>query len=185
MASGGFGTSEDILRWLARAGRELGRDEEAALRRVARLAYWLDDRFRIPGTSRRVGLDGLLGLIPGIGDTATTLVAAYIVIEAARMGVPKRTIARMLGNVGVDYVIGLVPLAGDLADLAWKANRRNARLLHDHLTAERSGAPAPQGARTQSMAAPGVPAGQGSAEGRGGDDGQRAHRRRADPPPGA
>jgi hypothetical protein len=145
MASGGFGTSDDILRWLARAGRELGRDEEAALWRVARLAYWLDDRFRIPGTSRRVGLDGLLGLIPGIGDTATTLVAAYIVIEAARMGVPKRTIARMLGNVGVDYVIGLVPLIGDLADLAWKANRRNAWLLQDHLAAERSGGPTAAG----------------------------------------
>jgi hypothetical protein len=185
MASGGSSTSDDILRWLARAGRELGRDEEAALRRVAGLAYWLDDRFRIPGTSRRVGLDGLLGLIPGIGDTATTLVAAYIVIEAARMGVPKRTLARMLGNVGVDYIIGLVPLAGDLADLAWKANRRNARLLHEHLTAERSGAAPPQDRRVQSMVEPGAPAGRGSAEDRGGDDGQRAYRHRADAPPGA
>ena len=129
-------TSNDILALLARGRHELGPDEEIALRRVARLAHWLDDRFRIPGTGRRVGVDGLLGLIPGIGDTATTLVAAYIVLEAARLGVPKRTIARMLANVGVDFVIGLVPLVGDLADLAWKANRRNARLLHDHLTSE-------------------------------------------------
>jgi len=166
-------------------GRELGRDEEAALRRVARLAYWLDDRFRIPGTSRRVGLDGLLGLIPGIGDTATTLVAAYIVIEAARLGVPKRTIARMLGNVGVDYVVGLVPLVGDLADLAWKANRRNAWLLQDHLAAERSGAAPPQGPPIQSMVEPEAAAGRGSAAAQGGDDGQRPHRRRADAPPGA
>jgi Domain of unknown function (DUF4112) len=185
MASGGFATSDDILRWLERAGRELGGDQEAALRRVARLAYWLDDRFRIPGTSRRVGLDGLLGLIPGIGDTATTLVAAYIVIEAARMGVPKRTIARMLGNVGVDYVIGLVPLAGDLADLAWKANRRNARLLQEHLTAGRSGASPSERDRIQSMVEPGAPARREAADHRGGEHGKPLHRHRADAPPGA
>jgi hypothetical protein len=147
MASG-FGAGDDIL-------RGLGPDEEMALQRVARVAYWLDDRFRIPGTSRRVGLDGLFGLIPGIGDTATTLVAAYIVLEAARLGVPKRIIARMLANVGVDYFIGLVPLAGDLADLAWKANRRNARLLRDHLTAGRAGAPPPASGRIPSMVQPG------------------------------
>ena len=95
-------TSDDILRWLERTARQLGPDEEIALQRVARLAYWLDDRFRIPGTRRRVGLDGLLGLIPGIGDTATLLIASYIVLEAARLGVPKEVIGRMLANVGID-----------------------------------------------------------------------------------
>jgi hypothetical protein len=154
MANDRLGTADDILRWLARGAPELGPDEETSLRRVARLAYWLDDRFRIPGTSRRVGLDGLLGLIPGIGDTATTLVAAYIVLEAARLGVPKGTIARMLANVGLDYMIGLVPLAGDLADLAWKANRRNAQLLRDHLVSERADAP-PAIGRIPNMVEPG------------------------------
>jgi Domain of unknown function (DUF4112) len=141
MASKEIRTGDDILRWLERAARELGPEEEIALQRVARLAYWLDDRFRIPGTRRRVGLDGLLGLVPGIGDTATTLIAAYIVFEAARLGVPKATITRMLANIGIDFAIGLVPLVGDLADLAWKANRRNARMLRDHLIARRTDAP--------------------------------------------
>jgi hypothetical protein len=120
MAGDHIRTSDDILRWLERAGRQLGPEEEIALQRVARLAYWLDDRFRIPGTRLRMGLDGLLGLIPGIGDTATALVAAYIVLEASRLGVPKGTLARMIANVGIDFIIGLVPLAGDLGDFAWK-----------------------------------------------------------------
>jgi hypothetical protein len=154
MAGDHIRTSDDILRWLERAAHQLGPEEEVALQRVARLAYWLDDRFRIPGTRRRIGLDGLLGVIPGIGDTATALIAAYIVLEAARLGVPKGTIGRMLANLGVDYVIGLVPLAGDLADLAWKANRRNARLLRDHLLARRAGAEPPVRERIPSMAGP-------------------------------
>ena len=90
-----------------------------------------------------MGLDGLLGLIPGIGDTATALIASYVVLEAARLGVPKRTLARMIANVGFDFIVGLVPLLGDLGDFAWKANRRNARMLHDHLLARRGQAPAP------------------------------------------
>jgi Domain of unknown function (DUF4112) len=141
MVSDEIRTSDDILRWLERTARQLGPEEEIALQRVARLAYWLDDRFRIPGTRRRIGLDGLLGLVPGLGDTAATLIAAYIVFEAARLGVPTAMIARMLANIGIDFAIGLVPLVGDLADLAWKANRRNARMLRDHLI-ERRGAKA-------------------------------------------
>ena len=155
MASDEIRTGEDILRWLERAARELGPEEEIALQRVARLAYWLDDRFRIPGTRRRVGLDGLLGLIPGFGDTATTLIAAYVVFEAARLGVPKTMLARMLANIGVDFAVGLVPLVGDLADLAWKANRRNARMLRDHLIARRAGAPVTVAGRAPSRVEPG------------------------------
>jgi hypothetical protein len=154
MASDQIRTSDDILRWLARGVPELRPDEEIALRRVARLAYWLDDRFRIPGTRRRIGLDGLLGLVPGVGDAATTLIATCILLEAARLGVPKTVLARMLANVGVDFVVGLVPLAGDLADLAWKANRRNAHLLRDHLLARRLGAVPSASERIPSMAAP-------------------------------
>lgn len=140
MAGNEIRTGADIIRWLERAARELGPEEEIALQRVARLAYWLDDRFRIPGTRRRLGIDGLLGFVPGVGDTATALIASYIVLEAARLGVPKAMLARMVANVGIDFVIGLVPLVGDLADLAWKANRRNARMLRDHLMARRGDA---------------------------------------------
>lgn len=94
-----------------------------------RLAWWLDERFRIPGTNVRVGLDGLIGLIPGIGDTATTLVSAWIVYRAWRMGVPRTVLTRMAANVAVDYVAGTIPLVGDVFDVAFKANRRNIALL--------------------------------------------------------
>jgi Domain of unknown function (DUF4112) len=155
MTSNEIRTADDILQWLEQAARELGPEEEIALQRVARLAYWLDDRFRIPGTRRRIGLDGLLGLVPGIGDTATALLAAYIVLEGVRVGVPKNVVARMLANVGIDYVLGLVPLVGDLADFAWKANRRNARMLRDHLMARRGDAPRVLADRARSTVEPG------------------------------
>ena len=156
MAGNEIRTGDDILRWLERAARELGPEEEIALQRVARLAYWLDDRFRIPGTRRRIGIDGLLGFVPGIGDTATALIASYIVLEAARLGVPKGMLGRMLANVGIDYAIGLVPLVGDLADLGWKANRRNARMLRDHLMARRGKAPSSVAERARSTVEPGA-----------------------------
>lgn len=108
--------------------------------RLERLAWWMDERFRIPGTSRRVGLDGLLGLVPGVGDAATTLVSAWIVAQAWRMGAPRHVILRMVANVGIDFALGSVPLAGDVFDFAFKANSRNVRLLRKWLGA-RAGAP--------------------------------------------
>ena len=93
----------------------------------------LDDRFVVPGTTWRVGLDGLLGLVPVVGDTATMLTALYVVFEAKRLGAPAGLVARMLVNVGIDGLAGSVPLVGDLFDVAFKANRRNIRLLRRHL----------------------------------------------------
>jgi Domain of unknown function (DUF4112) len=109
-------------------------EARAALRRVERLAYWLDDRYRLPGTRFRVGLDGIVGLIPGVGDAVTGTLTAYIVYEAWRLGVPTSTLVRMLANLGIDSVVGVVPVVGDLLDLGYKANRRNLRLLHRHLS---------------------------------------------------
>jgi hypothetical protein len=106
----------------------------AALRRVERLAYWLDDRYRLPGTRFRIGLDGLVGLIPGVGDAVTSTLTAYIIYEAWRLGVPPSMLARMLANLGIDTVVGIVPVVGDLLDIGFKANRRNLRLLHRHLS---------------------------------------------------
>jgi hypothetical protein len=103
--------------------------------RLRQLAHLLDDRFVIPGTRWRIGLDGLIGLVPGIGDAITTLLALYIVLEARRLGVPLGKLGRMGINVGLDAVLGAVPLLGDLFDVAWKANRRNLALLLDHLDA--------------------------------------------------
>ena len=103
------------------------------LHRLKRLSHLLDTRFRIPGTNWRFGLDGLVGLIPGVGDAAGALVSLYIVAEAWRLGVRKRVIARMLGNVALDSLLGTVPVAGDLFDFIWKANALNLRLAQRDL----------------------------------------------------
>lgn len=113
--------------------------DQASLQRIRWLANVFDDRFRLPGTDRRFGLDGLLGLIPGIGDTATGAVSLYLAAEAWRLGMPVSTILRMFVNVGIDTVLGSIPLVGDLFDFAWKANQKNVRLVLDHL--ERRNAP--------------------------------------------
>jgi hypothetical protein len=118
-------------------GRRLSEAEDAALRRIQLLAYWLDDRFRIPFLNRRIGLDGLLGLVPGVGDAVTTLLSIYVMAEAWRLGVPTTRVVRMAANLGIDSLVGAIPLMGDLFDIAFKANRRNIKILHDHLDPER------------------------------------------------
>lgn len=111
-----------------------------ALRRVHGLAYWLDDAFEVPLLRRRIGLDPLIGLIPGAGDWATWGLSIYIFFEAVRLELPVRHLVRIAYNIGLDLVIGIVPLVGDLADAAVKANQRNARLLVAHCAAEIDGA---------------------------------------------
>jgi hypothetical protein len=115
-----------------------GLTHEQRLAQVRFIARMMDDQFRLPGTNIRFGLDLILGLFPGLGDAVTSLIALLVVHHAWQSGASKLTIARMLGNVGVDFLIGSVPIAGDLFDFAWKANRRNARLLEAHLNS-RSG----------------------------------------------
>jgi hypothetical protein len=107
--------------------------------RLAKLAYWLDGWFRIPGTNWRMGLDGLVGLIPGVGDGITTALAAYIVLEAHRLGVPKTMLIRMIRNVAIDGLVGTIPLIGDLFDFRWKANRKNILLLNEHFAKHSNG----------------------------------------------
>jgi hypothetical protein len=99
---------------------------------IALLSRWLDSLFRIPGTEWRVGLDAIIGLVPGIGDTVTTLVSFYILSAAARYGVPRVTMLRMALNVAIDYAVGAIPLVGDAFDVAWKANLKNMELLRSH-----------------------------------------------------
>ena len=103
------------------------------VRRLRRLARLMDSSFGIPGTRYRVGLDPLLGLIPGIGDAVGLGAALWIVTEARRLGVPGPIIARMLGNVALDAVIGTVPVLGDLFDAGYKANERNLDLIEREL----------------------------------------------------
>jgi hypothetical protein len=101
--------------------------------RLRRIAWVLDDLVRVPGTSRRFGLDPVLGLLPGGGDIAGGALSAYIVIAAARLGAPSSVILRMGWNIMVDTVLGAVPLFGDVFDAAWKANRRNVALLESYM----------------------------------------------------
>ncbi len=99
---------------------------------LERLAWWLDSAFVVPGTRFRVGLDALIGLVPGIGDLVGTALSAYIVAVAARRGLPGSVLLRMAFNVGVETIVGAVPLLGDLFDAAWKANQRNVALLRQY-----------------------------------------------------
>jgi hypothetical protein len=109
--------------------------EGRSLARVRVLADLLDNAIRIPGTEIRIGLDPLIGLVPGIGDLAGAALSVYIILEGARAGVPRAVLLRMLANVGVDSIVGSVPAVGDLFDFGWKANAKNAQLLREHLEA--------------------------------------------------
>jgi hypothetical protein len=93
------------------------------------LARLLDDAIPIPGTRWRIGIDPLLGLLPGVGDFVGALLSSWLIVVAARMGAPKAIVARMGLNVAVETIVGIVPGLGDLFDAAWKANRRNLALL--------------------------------------------------------
>ncbi|HSL53902.1 MAG TPA: DUF4112 domain-containing protein [Pyrinomonadaceae bacterium] len=99
-----------------------------------RLGWLLDDLFRVPILGWRFGLDALVGLIPGIGDTGTALASFYILASAVRHGVPKITLLRMGLNIGFDYLLGALPLVGDVADVFWKSNQKNIALLRKRAT---------------------------------------------------
>jgi hypothetical protein len=100
---------------------------------VRSLARALDTAIRIPGTGIRFGLDAIIGLVPGAGDLASALMSGYIVLASARLGVPPWVVGRMILNLGVDTLVGSVPLLGDLFDVGFRANIRNAALLESHM----------------------------------------------------
>jgi hypothetical protein len=110
---------------------------EEQISRLRRLAWLLDSSIPVPGTRFSVGLDALIGLVPFIGDFLGVAFSAVILLEAARLGVGKRILARMALNVALEGLVGLVPLAGDVFDAAWKANQRNVRLLNEWLARPR------------------------------------------------
>jgi hypothetical protein len=94
-----------------------------------RTAWVFDELFRIPGTQFRFGLDAIIGLVPGVGDLAVSGVGAYALLLAFRLRAPAAVLARMLGNIAVDTLIGSIPLIGDIFDMTWKANTKNRRVL--------------------------------------------------------
>lgn len=103
------------------------------LERLRRLTRLMDTRWRIPFTRIPIGLDGIASVVPVAGDTVTAVVSAYIIMEAARFDLPKTLVARMVFNVLLDWAGGSVPVLGTVFDIAFKANRMNLNLLHEHL----------------------------------------------------
>lgn len=101
----------------------------ARLNRINKLAELLDARFSIPGTPIRFGWDGIIGLIPGVGDTVTLLPQLYLLYEALRAKVGLSTLLKMALNVAIDWLVGTIPVVGDVFDVAWKSNLRNAKLV--------------------------------------------------------
>ena len=112
------------------------RSRAERVKRLESIATVMDTAFVVPGTGIRFGFDGLIGLVPGIGDAVTTALSLYIVHEAWQLGAPKHLIGRMLANVALDGAIGAVPVAGDVFDVMWRANKRNVRILREWLDRE-------------------------------------------------
>ena len=106
---------------------------EEELSQLDWLVDLMDSRFLIPGTKYRIGLDALLGLIPGIGDGLGTVISFYILLRLWQHNLPWHLRARLVGNVLVDFTLGAIPLVGDLFDIGFKANRRNVPLVRNHI----------------------------------------------------
>jgi hypothetical protein len=116
-----------------------GPGREDAIARITLVANLMDSAFLIPGLNRRVGLDAVLGLVPGVGDALSAAISSYIIWEARQLGLPRWKIARMIGNVAVDTAIGAIPFAGDVFDVVFKSNQRNLRIIHEHLGTPKRG----------------------------------------------
>jgi hypothetical protein len=117
-------------------------DEEYAKiqKKVDRLARVMDDAIRVPGTNFRLGWDGILGFIPGVGDALTMVSHLYLVSQGLRVGVRKRIYAKMILNALIDFLIGVIPGVGDIFDIFWKSHRKNADLLRGEIARKPSGA---------------------------------------------
>jgi hypothetical protein len=119
------------------------KENQRKLKGLDRLAWVLDSSIPIPGTSRTIGLDGIIGLIPGVGDAFAGMLSGYIIIKALIMGLPIFIIAQMVVNMIIEGVVGVIPFFGDIFDFIFKSNRRNVKLMQRYLedpkeTAERS-----------------------------------------------
>ena len=110
--------------------------DRAAIRRMRTVALLLDDSIPVPGTNQRIGIDPIVGVLPGAGDAITAGLSLYIVYESARLGVSYGTLTKMLANVSLDVAGGSIPLVGDVFDATWKANKRNVQLVLEDLATE-------------------------------------------------
>jgi hypothetical protein len=133
MASSSQTTTSSSQTWKFDERHANHASRQQRLARIDTLATLLDSAFVIPGTTVRFGLDAIVGLVPGIGDFVMSLVSLYIVHEARQLGAPVHLLVRMVANIAIDGIVGSAPLAGDIFDVMWRANRRNMTLLYDHL----------------------------------------------------
>ena len=106
---------------------------EQLSKKLDNLAWLLDNSIKIPGTSWKIGLDGILGLIPGVGDLAAGGLSTYILYQAVKLKVPKAILARMTLNILLESVLGVIPVFGDLFDFMFKANQRNVDLMRQYV----------------------------------------------------
>jgi hypothetical protein len=113
-------------------GRSRAERFASAERRIGRVTNVLDELVTIPGTSTKVGVDPIIGLIPIVGDAVAALVGGWVILEASRFGVPRIVLGRMIINLAVDLAIGAIPLIGDLFDLAFRSNSKNLSLFRKH-----------------------------------------------------
>ena len=129
---------------MARSNSKPSPEVTERVRRLRAIARLLDARFGIPGTPLSFGVDSIVGLVPGIGDSATALISLYLLVEAHRLGVRPATLLRMGWNVAVDLGLGAVPVLGDIFDLLWKSNLRNIDLLEADLARSAPAGPRPE-----------------------------------------
>ena len=118
--------------WPAGRSVNVPADLPRRLKRLRRLATLMDAAVVIPGTSVRFGWDAVVGLIPGGGDALSAAISGYIVVQAHQLGVPLPVVFRMVFNVAVDFLLGTVPIAGDVFDVLWRANLMNVALIERH-----------------------------------------------------
>ncbi|MBX3013666.1 MAG: DUF4112 domain-containing protein [Caldilineaceae bacterium] len=126
------------------AGIPPQKNRQAILAQMDQLAWLLDNSIRIPVINYRIGLDAVIGLIPGLGDAAGLILSSFIVFQALRLGAPGTILTQMLWNIVLEAVVGLVPILGDLFDATFKANVRNVRLIQGVMSQAAAGKPLPR-----------------------------------------
>lgn len=130
---------EDALRRMTQ-DLPLGTDIKSVVRRIEALERLLEGLIKVPLVGRKVGLDAIVGLLPGAGDLITGAMGLYLVWEARNLGMPRWQLWRMAGNVGFDALVGAVPVAGDLFDLLYRSNTKNLKIIRKHIDRQHPGA---------------------------------------------
>jgi len=119
-----------------------GTSDENAVRRMEFVAQLLDSAFVLPGTNKRIGIDAIIGMVPGIGDVVTTILSTYVIWEARNLGVSRLALGRMLANLAIHASVGSIPVIGDVFDAFFRVNQRNMRIVRAQLRSGKNRRPA-------------------------------------------